>query len=120
MTDQDDLRVLLYYLPDSSGECFSQRASSGQSEKEIDAYVAHLEANIPGLKVEPIVVPQEIEFDRDRAAMRLVNRSGGSVCPIFAMRGQVVSAGSVSASVLIARVKALLSDADGTDRERNR
>ena len=75
--------------------------------------MTQLEAILPEVKVEPIVVPQKIVFDRDRVAMRLINELGGAACPILAVKGHAISAGSLSVAEMAAKLKAILN---GTHR----
>ncbi len=105
--------IRLYYLPQSF-PCGPQSACCGpvgQSEEELREYVSQLESGLPGIKVEVIDVSQKLRVQRDQAAIKLLTTFGPSVCPIFALDGEVVSIGPPSMPDLIEEVKEKLAAA---------
>lgn len=87
--------VRIYYFPQSfpcgpqSGCC----GPVGTSREELDEYVSHVEAAVPGARVEAIDASGILDFSRDTAAIKLLNTFGAPAFPIFAVNGEVVSMG---------------------------
>lgn len=106
MRDTDSV-IRLYYLPQSfpCGPQSSCCGPVGQSDEELRQYLIQLESNLPGVKVQTIDVTQKLSLGRDLPAVKLLNTFGAAACPIFMVRGEVVSMGPPSLSQLVEQLK---------------
>ncbi len=89
--------IRIYYLPltfpcgPSSGCC----GPIGQTEEEIQSYIAALRKELGQVEVETIEATfiSRLDQERDGAVLRLLNTFGAMALPIFALNGEVVSMG---------------------------
>lgn len=100
----------LYYLPLSfpCGPRSSCCGPVGQSEEELQQYVAELKAHVPGVDVQTVNVTERLDPRREEAVLKLLNSFGGVACPIFALDGEVLSIGPPLMSELIDMLKGRL------------
>lgn len=101
----------LYYVPQSfpCGPQSSCCGPVGQSEEELQEYVAQLKTHVPGVEVQTIKVTEKLDVRRDHAVLKLLNTFGGMACPIFALDGEVLSIGPPAMAELIEMLKARLA-----------
>ncbi len=89
--------IRVYYLPltfpcgPNSGCC----GPIGQTEEEIQSYVAALRRDLGQVEVQIIDASMVSQLDnqRDAAVLRLLRSFGANALPIFALDGEVVSMG---------------------------
>ncbi len=100
----------LYYLPLSfpRGPQSSCCGPIGQSEEELQGYVAELKGSLPEVEVQTIDVNGKLQLGRDGAVLKLLNSFGAMACPVFALDGEVLSMGPPSLPEVIEMVKARL------------
>jgi len=100
-------RILLYYAP-LSFPCGAQSTCCGpvgQTEDELRGYVAELSRSFPDVPVTLIDTSQKLRLPRDGAALKLISSFGRSVCPIFAVNGDVISMGPPAMPELLALLR---------------
>lgn len=100
--------IRIYYLPEifPCGAGSSCCGPVGQSDEEIQSYVAELRAALGQVEVQTIDVTEPLDPSRDMAALKLLDSFGAMVLPIFAVDGEVLSMGPPSMSEVIHMLKA--------------
>lgn len=103
--------ICIYYLPLAfpCGEGSSCCGPVGQSDEQIQSYVAALRAALGPVEVHTIDVTRPLDLSRDRAALKLLDSFGAMALPIFALDGEVLSMGPPSMSEVIHMLKARLA-----------
>lgn len=106
--------IRLYYLPQSfpCGPSSSCCGPIGQSDEEIQGYIAGLQKVLGQVEVQTIDVTGRLDPVRDAAALRLLDSFGASALPIFAVDGEVVSMGPPSVDELVEILKGKVSAAN--------
>lgn len=103
--------IRIYYLPQSfpCGVGSSCCGPIGQSQEEIQGYIAAIRKEVGPVPVETIDVTGDLDPQRDAAALRLLDSFGPMAVPIFAIDGEVVSMGPPVVEELVALVKTKIS-----------
>lgn len=105
--------VYIYTMPQEMpcGPASSCCGPIGQTEEEIAQLRWGLEQMVPGIRVEVVNVRQKLNFQRDAAALKVIQTFGPVALPVLAVDGQVVSIGPPQVPELVARLKAKVSPA---------
>jgi len=106
-----DRTLYIYTMPQEMpcGPASSCCGPIGQTEEEVSQLRWGLEQMVPGIRIEVVNVRQKLNFQRDAAALKVIQTFGPVALPVLVMQGQVVSIGPPQVPELVARLKAKLT-----------
>lgn len=104
--------VRIYTMPQEMpcGPASSCCGPIGQTDEEIAQLRGGLEQMVPGVGVEVVNIRQQkLNFQRDAAALKVIQAFGPVALPVLAVDGQVVSLGPPQLPELAAKLKAMFA-----------